>query len=109
MVTSTYFPMSIHKPLTKAQDHVLVAPTLRVNLETSSKLAADPNFRLRAIQEFNENGTGILSAPGSGFIGTQNPPLTRIQTDIQTRLLQSQPRRRRRPSPFRTLRPRNIP
>ena len=52
-----------------AKDHVLLGPAYAVNLETHSQLTASPAFLEEAIFQYNSQRQGILTNPGSDFVG----------------------------------------
>lgn len=56
------------------QDVVLVGPSYSVNVMTHSSLS-NPDFLAQAVDEYNNNRTGILTNVGGDIAGNSGPSL----------------------------------
>ncbi|KAL9059121.1 MAG: hypothetical protein Q9162_001339 [Coniocarpon cinnabarinum] len=55
-------------------DHVLFGPSWRVNLITHSILHYDEDFTAQAVDEYNNNRTGMMTSLGGGLLGWEKIP-----------------------------------
>ena len=54
-------------------DHIFYGITYRVNVQTGTALSYGDNFQ-RAVQQFNDNATGILASPGGDYAAYEKVP-----------------------------------